>query len=125
MRPRPSSDPLLGRMPRPGYNCLDFAMEAWAHLYGNCDVVSRLNALSEGVHSDDGRVILSAVRGFRKLSQPTSPCFVVMQRSRMQPHIGIFYSGRVLHMKENGVEFEPLPVAKRYFTRIGFYADEQ
>jgi hypothetical protein len=121
--PAPRSiDPLLIRTPRDGYNCLDFVIEAWNHLTGDPGVAERLNALSEGIHTEDGRVILSAVRGFGKLPQPASPCFVVMQRTKTQPHIGIFYKGRILHMIENGVEYQPLPVVRRYFTKIGFYA---
>ena len=89
---------------------------------GDPGVMDRLNALNDGIHAEDGRVVLSAVRGFQKLEQPISPCFVVMQRSKTQPHIGIYYNGRVLHMKENGVEYQPLQVVRRYFTKIGFYA---
>lgn len=122
MAPAPSIDPLLSRTPAPGYNCLDFVLEAWNHITGDPDVAEKLNALSAGIHAEDGRVILSAVRGFAKLSQPASPCFVVMQRTKTQPHIGIFYKGRILHMKETGVEYQPVQVARRYFSRIGFYA---
>jgi hypothetical protein len=121
----PSIDPLLARTPTNAYNCLDFVREAWSHLVGDPGVMARLQALSEGVHAEDGRVVLSAVRGFQRLERPASPCFVVMQRSKTQPHIGIFYKGRVLHMKDNGVEYQPLPVVRRYFTKIGFYAYEQ
>lgn len=117
-----SVDPLLGRTRKPGYNCLDFAIEAWEHLCGEQGVMERLQELSAGIHAEDGRVLSSAVRGFAKLQQPISPCFVVMQRSKMQPHIGIFYNNRVLHMKDSGVEYQPLPVVRRYFTKIGFYA---
>jgi hypothetical protein len=120
-----SVDPLLSRTPSAGYNCLDFVTEAYGHLMGDPGVMDRLNALNEGIHAEDGRVVLSAVRGFQKLERPISPCFVVMQRSKMQPHIGIYYNGRVLHMKESGVEYQPLPVVQRYFTKIGFYAHEQ
>jgi hypothetical protein len=118
----PSIDPLLNRTPKPSYNCLDFVTEAWSHLTGDAGVMERLEALNTGIHAKDGRVVLSAVRGFAKLPQPSNPCFVVMQRFKTQPHIGIFYNGRVLHMKENGVEYQPLPVVRRYFTKIGFYA---
>jgi hypothetical protein len=118
----PSIDPLLSRIPRDGYNCLDFVTEAWDHLIGDSGVMASLTALNEGIHAEDGKVVLSAVRGFQRLSQPASPCFVVMQRSKTQPHIGIYYNGRVLHMKETGVEYQPIQVVRRYFTKIGFYA---
>lgn len=117
----PSVDPLLSKTRTPGYDCLDFAIEAWEHLVGDTGVMARLHALSDGIHAEDGRVSLSAVRGFEKLESPSSPCFVVMQRTRTQPHIGIYHNGRVLHLKENGVEYQPIAVARRYFTKIGFY----
>jgi hypothetical protein len=116
-----SIDAYLDRRPRPGYNCLDFTREVWTGLFGDEDVRQRLDELCAGVHAEDGRVILGPVRGFRRLARPESPCFVVMQRSRVQPHVGIFYNGRILHMKETGVEYQPLQVAQRYFTKIGFY----
>jgi len=116
-----SIDSLLGRMPRDNYNCLDFAAEAWDHLVGNHDIKARLDALSAGVHAEDGHIILSAIRGFEKLYKPLSPCFVVMQRSKTQPHVGVFYNGRILHMRDNGVEYQPMQVVRRYFTKMGFY----
>jgi hypothetical protein len=119
----PSIDPLLSRTPMAAYNCLGFVAEAWEHLVGGLDVMERLHALNAGIHAENGHVVLSTVRGFRKLAKPESPCFVVMQRNKTQPHIGVFYNGRILHMKENGVEYRPLQVAQRYFTKIGFYAN--
>jgi hypothetical protein len=115
-----SIDPYLDRMPKKGYNCLDFIREVWLDLFGD-DVRVRLDALCVGVHANDGRIVLSAVKGFEKLTTPISPCFVIMQRSKIQPHVGIFYNRRILHLKANGVEYQPLQVAKRYFTKIGYY----
>lgn len=117
----PSVDPLLGKTRTSEYDCLSFAVDAWRHLVGDVDVLERINALSNGVHTENGHVVLSAVRGFEKLDGPESPCFVVMQRTKTQPHIGVYWKGRVLHMKDRAVEYQPLAVAKRYFTKIGFY----
>jgi hypothetical protein len=116
----PSIDPFLSRIPKPGYNCLDFTREVWSALFEG-DVRARLDALCAGVHDANGRIVLSGVKGFTRLEKPTSPCFVVMQRNKVQPHIGIFYQGRILHLMDRGVEFQPLQVARRYFTKIGFY----
>ena len=116
-----SIDTYLDRVPRPVYNCLDFTREVWIGLFGDEDVHRRLDELCAGVHAEDGHVVLGPVRGFRRLARPESPCFVVMQRSKTQPHVGIFYNGRILHLRETGVEYQPLQVARRYFTKIGFY----
>jgi hypothetical protein len=116
-----SVDALLNRMPGPGYFCLDFTIEAWEYLTGDTGGAERLRILNEGLRVRDGRVILSSIRGFRKLSSPVSPCFAVMQRAGDNIHIGVYYNGRVLHMQERGAEFQSLQVLRRHFMKIGFY----
>jgi hypothetical protein len=115
-----SIDPFLNRMPKADYNCLDFSREVWLAMFGE-DIKERLDKLCAGIRGRDGRVVLSGVKGFTKLERPESPCFIVMQRNKTQPHIGLFYNGRILHLADEGVEFQPLTVARRYFTRIGYY----
>jgi hypothetical protein len=115
-----STDPFLDRVPTPEYNCMDFVREVGEKLFDG-DTRTRLDQLCEGVHADNGHIVLGPVKGFVKLDKPESPCFVVMRRTKLSPHIGIFYNGRILHMKDDGVEFQPLRVARRYFTKIGFY----
>jgi hypothetical protein len=116
----PSIDPFLSRTRKPGYNCLDFVREVWLGLFGD-DVRARLDALCASVHGPANQIALSGVRGFKKLTRPESPCFVVMQRSKVEPHIGIYLNGRILHLADRAVEFQPVQVACRYFTRIGYY----
>lgn len=116
----PSIDPYLDRVKRKDYNCLDFVREVWLGLFGE-SIKDKLDLLCSEVHASDGTLKFTALRHFKKLDKPESPCFVVMQRTKMEPHIGLFYKGRLLHLIDNGVEYQPLPVARRYFTRIGFY----
>jgi len=111
-----SIDPLLDRIPSRSYNCLDFAIDAWIHLSGDEHASEKLRSLCDRI-----RIFLSAVRGFKKLSKASSPCFVIMQKTRTDPHVGIFVDGRILHLIESGVEFQPIQVARRYFSKIGFY----
>jgi hypothetical protein len=115
-----SIDPFLDRVRKTNYNCLDFSREVWLAMFGE-DIRQRLDKLCAGVRSDGGRIMLSGLRGFTRLELPESPCFVVMQRSKVQPHIGLFIRGRILHLADKGVEYQPLTVARRYFTKIGFY----
>jgi hypothetical protein len=115
-----SIDIYLNRVPKQNYNCLDFVNEVWLGLFGG-NVKERLDCLSSSIHATQGKILFAPVKGFTKLSKPESPCFVVMQRKKLTPHIGIYYNGRMLHLRDNGVEYQPLQVAKRYFTKIGFY----
>jgi hypothetical protein len=113
-----SIDQFLDRMPSKQYNCFDFVKEVWAALV-NEDVGIKLDKLVGDFASR--KVTVSGVKGFKRLKFPQSPCFVVMQRFKLVPHVGIFLDGRILHLKESGVEFQPELVAKRYFQTIRYY----
>jgi hypothetical protein len=67
------------------------------------------------------KVTASGMKGFQKLSKPISPCFVVMQRLNTVPHCALFIDGRIFHLKESGVEFRELSLAKWSYTNMRFY----
>jgi hypothetical protein len=113
-----SIDTFLDRVPTGSYNCLDFVREVWLAMTGE-DVTQRLTRLT-GVFRQR-RATITGVRGFRRLEQPVSPCFVVMQRRGFDPHVGIYLDRRVLHLHPRGAEFQPLCVAQAYFKTIRFY----
>jgi hypothetical protein len=111
-------DKFLDRMPSKDYNCLDFVREVWLEIVGT-DLKEQLDKMCFSVSCES--ISLASLHHFTRYSKPVNPCFVVMQRLRLSPHIGIFYNGRILHMTEQGVEYQPIQVAKRYFTKIGYY----
>jgi hypothetical protein len=113
-----SIDPFLDRLPSKSYNCLDFVREVWLHLSGE-DVTDKLTGLVGNF--EQRKVTLAGVRGFKRLKEPVNPCFVVMQRFKYVPHCGIYIDGRILHLKDIGVEFQPLIVARAYFQTIRYY----
>lgn len=116
----PSIDYLLDRQQGPEYNCLDFVREAWLHLTdGRHDITKKLTRLT-GAFSGR-KTTVSGVKSFRKLSGPKSPCLVVMQRFKFIPHIGLYLDGRILHLTDRGVQFQPLIVARQYFLEIKYY----
>lgn len=113
-----SVDRFLDRIPRPGYNCLDFTREVWLAMTGQ-DITGSLTRLTG--RFVDRKATLSGIRAFTRLTEPSSPCLVVMQRLRFVPHLGIFIDGRILHMHSRGVEFQPLSVASIYFQTLKYY----
>lgn len=115
-------DSFLDRMPSKQYNCLDFVREVWLYLSGE-DVTEKLTGLI-GAFSNR-RANLSGVKAFKRLPQPINPCFVVLQRFKYTPHCGIYLDGRILHLKDNGVEFQPLNVARSYYKSVSFYASAE
>lgn len=114
-----SIDPYLTRVyDEDRYNCLHLVDEAWRGVVGG-DIRDRLNQLlAARAHR---RPDWALKRGFRVLPGPVEPCLVVMRRPLVQPHIGLFLRGRVLHINELGVEFQPLEVASRGYKTTRFY----
>lgn len=113
-----SIDKFLDRVPRPGYNCLSFAREVWLDIV-NEDIKDQLDNLVNSITA--GKLSLASAKGFRWLQKPESPCFVVMQRFRCTPHIGIYLDGRILHLRAYGAEYQPIKIAKAYFQTIRYY----
>lgn len=106
------------RYDRRSYNCAHFVCEVWKHITGE-DLSAKLTGFLKA--PEDRRAVLSDLRSFKRLQAPESPCVALMQRRGSAPHVGIFLRGRVLHIHEMGVEFQPIDVASRGFERIGFY----
>lgn len=112
-----SIDKFFFRTSSKSYNCLDFVREVWKELTGD-DIVERLTML-QGRFSE--RHVGTGLRQFVKLDSPVSPCIVAFQRVRLTPHVGIYLDGKVLHLCDRGVEYQPMNVVKSYFRRINYY----
>jgi hypothetical protein len=113
-----SVDPFLDRVQTREYNCLDFTREVWLDMTGE-DITARLTGLVGAFV--DRKPNLSGVKSFKRLPGPISPCIVVMQRFHFIPHVGIFWNGRILHLTNRGVQFQPLVVARQYFISVKYY----
>lgn len=90
--------------------------EVWLEITGE-DLGSRLPGLENSTLDFD----IKQARKFKRLVRPSSPCIVLMQRPHFTPHVGVFYNGRVIHLKPSGVEYQPLDVVARGFTSVRFY----
>lgn len=113
-----ATDEFLDRVPRSGYNCLDFVREVWLAATGT-DIAGAFPRLTGPFK--DRRACLSGRKKFKRLLEPSKLCLVFMQRPFTKPHIGVWIDGRVLHLKESGVEFQPLAIACGYYKIISFY----
>lgn len=106
------------RYDRDRYNCAHFVCDVWEHEAG-VRIDEALDCFLKPVKERRARQSLRAA--FEKLERPESPCIVLMQRKKSTPHVGVFLRGRVLHIHELGVEFQPLDVVSRAFDKVGFY----
>lgn len=106
------------RFNRQTYNCLHFARDVWLDVTG-VDLTGRLDGLLGAVAGR--RVSRDHPAGFVRLARPSSPCLALFQRPRSTPHVGIYLRGRVLHIHERGVEYQPIDVAMRGFATVRYY----
>jgi hypothetical protein len=113
-------DRFLDRVPGPQYKCFDFVREVWRESFG-VDLGDQLKGLAAAL--DSRKVRPGEVKRFIKLAQPVNPCFVIFQRPRNIPHIGIWYEGRVLHLQGGqSAQYVPLKDVKRLlYTKVSFY----
>lgn len=109
-------DDFLNRVPGPNYECFDFAREVWLESFGE-DVGDQLAVLV----SEIKKLVPSEYRRIQKLNGPVDPCFVVMQRHRTVPHIGIFHQGQVLHLFGTGAMFDSFRNATRRYRKVTYY----
>ena len=92
---------------RERYNCRNFFNEAWEYLFDEKDKIPY-------------EIDASIRYGFLRISKPTSPCIVIFA-AKSYSHVGLFYKGKVLHIRESGVRYEPLETAKMAFRTVRFY----
>ncbi|AOA58239.1 hypothetical protein [Acinetobacter larvae] len=85
---------LLNRERRADYDCQDFVNEAWELITGE-DLAQRL------LDHQNHRKLLE------RLDEPVSPCLVYFSSARYENHVGLFYSGKVLHLA-NAAQYVPL-----------------
>lgn len=100
------------------YNCAHLACDVWQDITGK-DIRPALTGLLTG--RNEREIIPSALRIFLKLAKPVTPCLVLFQGRRRQPHAGIWLRGRVLHICERGVEWLPIEMVGIGYSRWGFW----
>lgn len=100
------------------YNCLHFVDEAWLMITGvklNLTLVNLKTSLNSNLE------VIRCTKLTRK-AQIQDPCIVFMTQLGRDPHVGVYYQNRVLHLHTNGPEYLPLEQASRGFTSIRYYA---
>jgi len=97
------------------YNCSHFVSEVWLDLTGE-SIIGICQAFVDGEDGEYTRRIRERI----KLRTPESPCVAMIQSPRALPHAGIYLNGKILHLTENGVQFEDVNVLLTY-CRISYY----
>lgn len=111
-------DSFLDRVSKRGYRCFDFVREVWLDSFG-VDVGNQLESLNGAL---SGRKLTPGdLHKVTKIDAPIDPCFVVFQRKRTTPHIGIWYRGNILHLASSGAEYTRVHFIARRYQKVSYY----
>lgn len=101
------------------YHCVHFLCDVWEHATGD-DIRPRFGKLlNEALNAKN--IIAPMRMGFEKLDKPVNPCIVLFQGKKMQPHVGMWFNRKVIHLWEEGAEYIPIKIAALGFNGFRFY----
>lgn len=92
-------------------NCWHFVQAVWADITGK----QLMNVGPDGLHLQQ--------MALKRLDAPQSPCLVLMQRQRIEPHVGVYVAGRVLHCNKFGASFQPLDHVSVGYPTVSYYTN--
>lgn len=110
-----SLDHLFSRESRPGYQCYEFAREAWKNITGE-DIADAIDSIRN--------LRGSKLTTFRRLRTPKDPCLCIFRGVGDATHCGVFHQGRVLNLSGIGVQWMDLEVVMAGFHTVKFYASD-
>lgn len=101
------------------YNCFSFVRDVWQELTG-IDLGDQ-TPKEHTVNSYNERA-LKVANTLVKLDSLRDPCIVLLQRARMEPHVGVYYRGKVLHLTKRGAYYIPLDQITPGYPNVSFYS---
>lgn len=103
------------------YNCAHFVIEVWKRCLGletNCLASFLTGPSNRSAHKDE-------LRTLTRVCSPGDWDMALFQANRKTPHVGIYLSGRVLHLSENGARWEEVSTIMIAFNKVRFYRVEK
>jgi hypothetical protein len=104
------------------YNCAHLVCEAWQDITGD-DLSEVLKGFLQPVK--DRTAELSIKNKLKRSKELVSPCIVLMTHKNSEPHVGIYIDGKVLHIREIGVHYQPLEMASFGYSNRRYYTCNQ
>lgn len=101
------------------YNCWDFAREVWLELTGT-DLGAQTPEDSSFTSYNDRA--LQVANTLTESQKPKEPCLVLLQRSRLEPHIAVYHRGKVLHLTKRGAYYMSLDQLTPGYTSVRYYS---
>ena len=100
------------------YNCFDFVRDIWLELTGTDLGRQTPEESSISVYTEKA---LKVANTLIKLDSCEDPCIVLFQRARLEPHVGVYHKGKVLHLSRSGAYYIALDQVSAGYTNVSFY----
>lgn len=100
------------------YNCYHFVRDVWLELTGVDLGEQAPETLSVESYTEKA---LQVANTLQRLDRPTDPSIVLLQRSRIEPHIGVYVGGKVLHLTRTGAYYMSLNQVTPGYPTVSFY----
>lgn len=101
-------------------NCWHLAQDVWSNLTG-VDLGDQTPAEHSAMAYTNRAVMVANT--LKKLDKLQDPCLVLFQRKRLEPHIGVYYRGKVLHMNSRGPAYQDIDFVSASYTTTEFYGN--
>ncbi len=102
------------------YNCWHFACEVWSAITGQIYNAAPIDKLDNPSYLHERALQMAGQ--FVTLPQPRDPCFVLMRRQRLTPHVGIYIKGNILHLNERGAFYAAADHVTAIFPTVTYHA---
>jgi len=114
-----SIDEFLGKVyDRNNYNCAHFTADVYKHLTGR-DIEGNLKGLLFPLK--DNHPTIDLRKGWTRLSTPENPCIVLFNGKNIEPHVGVYHNGKVIHLTTSGAQYVDLELAMLTFKTVRYY----
>lgn len=102
------------------YNCWHFACEVWSSITGQVYAADPVDKLDNTSYLHERALQMAGQ--FTTLDKPSSPCFVLLRRQRIAPHVGILINGNILHLNERGAFYAPAHHVTALYPTVSYHA---
>lgn len=103
---------------RNNYNCAHFTADVYNHITGR-NIEDNLKGLLFPLKDNHASIDLR--KGWKRLQSPSSPCIVLFGGKNREPHVGVYYNGRVLHLTPTGAQYVDVELAALPFKTVRYY----
>jgi uncharacterized protein YycO len=100
------------------YNCSHFVVDAYREITG-IDISDLL--LGFMCERQDRKVFHSVRENFGQINVTKNKTLICLMSNNHEKHAGVFYKNKILHLRKNGVEYQTVSVATRFFKKVNFY----